>query len=185
NGRCVIIEYSDLPGDLAKRTGPGGRLFLWAGSPAIHFFDLDFLARVTDGPTPMPFHVARKKVPHLDESGREVQPRKENALKFERFIFDALPMAERWTVVEASRREEFVPLKNATGADSPEEVKQALSNVAADWLRAAGAAVPTRGEDAAVPLEVSPLFALDAAELAAKVGPGTVIDGPTYLGDKE
>jgi UDP-N-acetylglucosamine/UDP-N-acetylgalactosamine diphosphorylase len=94
-------------------------------------------------------------------------------------------MAERWTVVEASRREEFVPLKNATGADSPEEVKQALSNVAADWLRAAGAAVPTRGEDAAVPLEVSPLFALDAAELAAKVGPGTVIDGPTYLGDKE
>lgn len=185
NGRCVIIEYSDLPGDLAKRTGPGGRLFLWAGSPAIHFFDLDFLARVTDGPTPMPFHVARKKVPYLDASGREVRPEKENALKFERFIFDALPLAERWTVVEASRREEFVPLKNATGADSPEEVKQALSNVAADWLRAAGAAVPTRGEDAAVPLEVSPLFALDAAELAAKVGPGTVIDGPTYLGDKE
>jgi UDP-N-acetylglucosamine/UDP-N-acetylgalactosamine diphosphorylase len=185
NGRCVIIEYSDLPGDLAKRTGPDGRLFLWAGSPAIHFFDLDFLARVTDGPTPMPFHVARKKVPHLDESGQEVQPQKENALKFERFIFDALPLAERWTVVEASRREEFVPLKNATGADSPEEVRQALSNVAADWLRAAGAQVPMRGEDAAVPLEVSPLFALDAAELAAKVPAGTVVSGPAYFGGKD
>ncbi len=29
-----------------------------------------------------------------------IEPDKENALKFERFIFDVLPLAERWTVVE-------------------------------------------------------------------------------------
>src|SRR5207247_2175484 len=92
----------------------------------------------------LPFHVARKKVPYLDEAGTVQQPAKENALKFEMFIFDVLPLAERWTVVETGRREEFEPLKNATGPDSPQTVKQALSNLAADWLEKAGVKVPRR-----------------------------------------
>ena len=119
----------------------------------------------------MPFHVARKKVPYLDEAGQTgAAASKENALKFERFIFDVLPLAERWAVVETSRREEFAPLKNATGADSPEAVKQAISDLAADWLEAAGVTVPKRPDgEAAVALEISPLFALDAEEFAAKV----------------
>jgi UDP-N-acetylglucosamine/UDP-N-acetylgalactosamine diphosphorylase len=183
DGRCTIIEYSDLPADLARQTDERGRLRLWAGSPAIHIFDLDFLAHVTEGASRIPFHVARKKVPHLDEAGRPFRPEKENALKFERFIFDVLPLAERWAVVETSRREEFVPLKNATGSDTPEEVRQALSDLAADWLGKAGVTVPRRPDGAAaVPLEVSPLFALDAAELDARVRPGTVIEGPRYFG---
>ncbi len=138
DGRCTIIEYSDLPDELAHQTDATGRLRLWAGNPAIHWFDIDFLDRVTRSPHGMPFHVARKKVPYLDASGIVVQPQKENALKFERFIFDVLPLAERWTVVETVRHQEFVPLKNATGPDSPETVAQALSNQAADWLAAAG-----------------------------------------------
>ena len=86
------------------------------------------------------------------------------------FIFDVLPLAERWTVVETSRREEFVPLKNASGPDSPETVRQAQSDLAADWLERAGVAVPRKADgSAAVPLEISPLFALDAEELARKV----------------
>jgi UDP-N-acetylglucosamine/UDP-N-acetylgalactosamine diphosphorylase len=182
DGRCTIIEYSDLPKDLAAAVDESGRLRLWAGSPAIHFFDVDFLTRITQGTNQIPFHLARKKAPYLDDAGRVVQPDKENALKFERFIFDALPLAERWTVVETSWREEFQPLKNATGADSPETVRQGLSDLAADWLEAAGVKVPRRSDGgAAFPLEVSPLFALDASELAAKVKPGTVIDGARYF----
>jgi UDP-N-acetylglucosamine/UDP-N-acetylgalactosamine diphosphorylase len=99
------------------------------------------------------------------------------------FIFDALPMADHWTVVETSRREEFEPLKNATGPDSPATVAQAQSDLAADWLRGAGVSVPLKEDGhAAVALEVSPLFALDAAELAKKVDCGLKIEGPTYLG---
>src|SRR5262249_4393703 len=106
-----------------------------------------------------------------------------NALKFEMFIFDALPLAERWTVVETGRREEFEPLKNAEGRDSPASVRQALSNQAGDWLERAGVRGPRPGNgDAAVPLEVSPRLALDAAELGAKVDRGLRIAGPTYLG---
>ena len=129
-----MIEYSDLPLEMAQQTDDNGRLRLWAGSPAIHFFDVDFLTRMTTGAGLIPLHVARKKVPYLDEQGRTVKPQAENALKFEHFIFDVLPLADRWAVVETSRREEFAPLKNATGDDSPETTKQAISDLAGDWL---------------------------------------------------
>jgi UDP-N-acetylglucosamine/UDP-N-acetylgalactosamine diphosphorylase len=184
DGRCTIIEYSDLPKALGEQRGPDGKLLLWAGSPAIHFFDVDFLERITRGPAGLPFHVARKKVPHLDAEGRLVQPEKENALKFEMFIFDVLPMAERWCVVETSHREDFAPLKNATGADSPESVERAISTLTADWLERAGVKVPRQpGGAPAFALEVSPLFALDAEEFAAKVPALTRVDGPRFFGE--
>jgi len=140
------------------------------------------LARMTQGRARIPFHVARKKVPYLDDAGTLVQPTQENALKFEMFIFDVLPLAERWTVVETSRREEFVPLKNATGADSPDSVRQAMSNLAGDWLASAGIAVPRRPNgEVAVPLEISPRFAVDVEELAQKVDRKLQVSGPLYL----
>jgi UDP-N-acetylglucosamine/UDP-N-acetylgalactosamine diphosphorylase len=183
DGRCTIIEYSDLPPELARQTDDQGRLQLWAGNPAIHLFAVDFLRRVTRGETRLPFHVARKKVPHLDETGQSINPDKENALKFEMFIFDALPMADRWVVVESSRREEFAPVKNATGVDSPATAKQAISDLAADWLTHAGVQVTRDAEGTVSPgLEISPLFALDAAELATKVKEGSVVAAPTYFG---
>jgi UDP-N-acetylglucosamine/UDP-N-acetylgalactosamine diphosphorylase len=140
---------------------------------------------VTRGPHQIPFHVARKKVSYLDEAGMVRQPSEENALKFEMFIFDVLPLAERWTIVETSRREEFMPLKNASGPDSPESVRQAISNRAGDWLAGAGVVVPRRPDGAvAVPLEISPLFALDPEELARKVDGSLKIQGPLYLSDE-
>jgi UDP-N-acetylglucosamine/UDP-N-acetylgalactosamine diphosphorylase len=183
DGRCGMIEYSDLPAEMARQTDAHGQLRFRAGSPAIHIFDLDFLKRVTSSAEGMPFHIARKKVPYVNEKGEPAEPQKENALKFEMFIFDALPQAERWTIVETSRREEFEPLKNATGPDSPETVRRAMSNLAAEWLERAGVKVPRKANgDAAVPLEISPLYALDADELAGKVDRGMRIEAATYLG---
>lgn len=183
DGRCSIIEYSDLPRELGRATEPNGELRFRTGSPAIHIFDVDFLARVLKGAARIPFHVARKKVPYLAADGKTtVQPEKENALKFEMFIFDALPRADRWAVVETPRREEFEPLKNATGPDSPATVKQAMSDLAADWLEYAGAKVPRNPDGhAAVPLEISPAYAWCAEELAKKVTRGTEIKTATYF----
>ena len=39
DGRPQVIEYSDLPPELAERREPEGRLELWAGSIAIHLFE--------------------------------------------------------------------------------------------------------------------------------------------------
>lgn len=182
DGRCSIIEYSDLPRELGRQTEPNGELRFRVGSPAIHIFDVDFLARVLRGDSRIPFHVARKKVPYLGADGKTVQPEKENALKFEMFIFDALPRAERWAVVETTRREEFEPLKNATGPDSPETVKRAISDLAADWLQQAGVSVPRTGDGhAAVALEISPLYAWRPEELAKKLPRTLKVAGDTYL----
>jgi UDP-N-acetylglucosamine/UDP-N-acetylgalactosamine diphosphorylase len=182
SGRCTMIEYSDLPEHLARQTEHQGRLRIWAGSPAIHIFAVDFLKRITRGGLQIPFHVARKRVSFVDDRGNLVEPAEENALKFEMFIFDVLPLAERWTVVQTSRCEEFVPLKNATGPDSAATVRQALSNLAGDWLDKAGVAVPRQPNgDTSVPIEISPLYALDAAELAAKLPRGLRVEGPLYL----
>ncbi len=140
DGRCSIIEYSDLPESLGAKCTAEGKLWIWAGSPAIHIFDMAFLERMTSQGVRIPFHIARKKVPYLDKEGRLVQPECENALKFERFIFDLLPLADRCLLVETSRREEFMPLKNGSGSDSPETVRQAISNLYASWLEKVGVA---------------------------------------------
>ncbi len=183
DGQCSIIEYSDLPETLARQTDADNGLRFRVGNSAVHVFDVDFLKSVTAGEMRIPFHLARKKVPHWSEHGKFVEPTTENALKFEMFIFDMLPLAQRWTVVEMDRQAEFHPVKNATGADSPASVRQALCNLAGAWLEQASVTVPRAANgDVAVPLEISPLFALDAGELRSKVSPQTRISGPTYFG---
>src|SRR5262249_34738139 len=102
DGRCSIIEYSDMPEAMARQTDGSGQLRFRAGSPAIHLFDAEFLCRVTQGATRIPYHVARKKVPFWDGS-QTVTPATENALKFELFVFDSLPLAERWLAVATTR----------------------------------------------------------------------------------
>jgi UDP-N-acetylglucosamine/UDP-N-acetylgalactosamine diphosphorylase len=175
NGRCGLIEYSDMPPQLAAARESNGTLRFRAGNPAIHLFELVFLKRVIRE-AGLPYHVARKAVPHYDHETRQVvTPKEPNALKFERFIFDALPLADRWLAVETPRAEEFSPLKNATGADSPDTVREHQIALFTNWLERAG--VATHGHA----VEVSPLFALDADELRQKLPTGLKITGPTHL----
>jgi len=174
DGRLSMIEYSDLPDELATAVDSQGRLRIRAGNPAIHIFDVAFLQRVTAGAADgLPFHLARKKVPYWDPAtGLIVQPETENALKFERFIFDVLPLAARHAAVFTSRREEFAPLKNAAGPDSPETVRRAIRDLAADWLVSAGASVSP--SDA---VEISPLAALEPWDLLGRYAPGATVSG--------
>ncbi len=181
-GTPQVIEYSDLPASLAERREADGRLELWAGSIAVHILERSFIERLVHGSTRLPFHRAIKKVEFLDETGGPVKPSSPNAVKFERFIFDALPLAERWAMVETDRSIEFEPLKNATGSDSPASVRQRMTENFADWLESAGATV-SRRSDGTIPffIEISPLFALDGSELKSKIEPGMVVDGPLSL----
>lgn len=177
DGKCGIVEYSDLPKELAAEREPSGELRYRAGNPAIHVFSVGFLERVTSGAGRLGFHVARKKVPHWNPmTGEQVSPTSENALKFELFVFDALPLAEKWLAVSVRREDEFAPLKNADGADSPATCRELQIARAVRWLASAGVSVP-----AGIPVEVSPRFALTAAELAAKIPTGFTVAGPTVV----
>lgn len=184
DGRLQLIEYSDLQQleGLAERRTADGSLFIWAGSIAVHIFDVSFLRRLAVNGALLPFHRAVKKVPSLDREGQLVKPAEANAVKFEMFVFDALPLARQPLVVETSRREEFEPLKNADGDNSPATVRQAMSDLFAGWLRAAGVEVPRRPDGAAaVAVEIGPLLALDAEEFKARNLRLEPVTGPLLL----
>jgi UDP-N-acetylglucosamine/UDP-N-acetylgalactosamine diphosphorylase len=131
-----VIEYSDLPESAAKLTNPDGSLKIWAGSIAVHVFNTELMQREADNAASLPFHFAKKKVPFVDlQSGERIQPETENAVKFERFIFDLLPSAENAAVVEIDPPHHYAPLKNAPGStsDCPETVKEAIAAVYDQW----------------------------------------------------
>jgi UDP-N-acetylglucosamine/UDP-N-acetylgalactosamine diphosphorylase len=181
DGRLRIIEYSDLhplADEIVERRTPDGRPVFWAGNTAIHVFDLAFLERAGSTAAALPFHVAHKAVPYVDATGRLVEPREPNAIKFERFIFDLLPEAQRAIVVEVDARRAFGPVKNAPGEalDTPESVQAQLIALHTGWLRSAGVQVAD-----GVPVEISPLFAQNEQELAARVRPGMTVTQARYF----
>jgi UDP-N-acetylglucosamine/UDP-N-acetylgalactosamine diphosphorylase len=178
DGRTHIIEYSDLPDDAAARTDPDGELSLWAGNIAVHVLDLDFLAMSSREAGGLPFHRAIKQVPYLRDDGVLEKPVAPNAIKYERFVFDLLPLAERTMVVEGDAKDVFAPVKNAEGAatDTPTSTRQALSSQHKRWLEQAGVAV-----NPGVKVEINPHWALDAEEVRMKIQKPSQILVDTYF----
>ena len=183
--RFVVVEYSDLPMEMQQERDENGNLRFVAGSIAIHLLDREFVSRVAQGEGQLPFHRADKKVPTISSHGEPVKPETPNGIKFELFVFDALPFAKNPLILETSREDEFSPVKNAEGADSPQTCRDDQLRQFARWANAAGADVET--DDTGLPpfaFEVSPLFATDAesfaqswAQLETKptIGEGTVL----------
>jgi UDP-N-acetylglucosamine/UDP-N-acetylgalactosamine diphosphorylase len=177
-GRLMVIEYSDLPDEVARRRRPDGSLEIWAGSIAVHVIDTPFLQRMAGRADALPFHIAQKKVAHVDSAGRRIEPEEPNAIKFERFIFDLIPWAHDAIVVEVDPAEGFAPPKNASRQkqDTPETVKAQMVALHRNWLRQAGIEVAD-----GVDVEIGPLWAADVDELAGKIRPGTRVTEPTYF----
>ncbi len=181
DGKLEVIEYTEMPRHLTEARDAAGRLRFWAGSIAIHLFQVDFLLRIA-AEACLPWHRADKKIP-IWRQGQVHHPDNPNGIKFETFIFDALPFARNSMALEVAREEEFAPLKNATGEDSVASCQRAISARFGRWLAAAGARLPHAqdGELAAM-VEISPLYALDAAELAKKIRGGIKLERMLALG---
>jgi UDP-N-acetylglucosamine/UDP-N-acetylgalactosamine diphosphorylase len=146
DGVAQIIEYSDLPMELMEARDDSGALAYSAGSPAIHVISVGLVERLTASSNALPFHRAVKKVAHLTESGDLAKPETQNAIKLERFIFDALPRAAQPMVLEAARENEFAPVKNAEGEDSPLTCRTAMQEKFAGWLTRRGIDVPRKAD---------------------------------------
>jgi UDP-N-acetylglucosamine/UDP-N-acetylgalactosamine diphosphorylase len=169
DGVLQVIEYSDLPDALAKQTNDNGSLKFNAGSIAIHALRVSFIERLTaGGRLELPWHRAEKKVPFVDQTGRSVKPDKPNAVKLEQFVFDAIPLARNAIVYETDRGEEFSPVKNAEGTDSPATSRRDQVRRAARWLKSARVEVPMKDGEPAIMLEISPLFATSDKQLAER-----------------
>ncbi|MFK5920706.1 MAG: UDPGP type 1 family protein [Verrucomicrobiota bacterium] len=154
-----VIEYSDLAQELQQQTDPDGALRFRAGSIAVHIFHRELVEKLggNSGEGNLPFHVAHKKNSSLDENGQLVEA---PAIKFEMFIFDALPFAENPLILEALRESEFSPVKNARGSDSPESSRNDQLRQFARWFKANGINLNTDGNGIPeIKIEVSPQFA--------------------------
>jgi UDP-N-acetylglucosamine/UDP-N-acetylgalactosamine diphosphorylase len=167
-GRTVVIEYSDLPRAMQEEVEPAGGLRYVAGSIAIHLLDREFIRRMATGADALPFHRADKKIPCVDAAGRAVKPEKPNGVKFELFVFDALPFARNPVIIETDRADDFSPVKNAEGLDSPRTCADDQVRQFARWAKGVGAelAVDASGLPPFA-FEVSPLFGYDEDSFAA------------------
>jgi UDP-N-acetylglucosamine/UDP-N-acetylgalactosamine diphosphorylase len=185
DGKITVIEYSDLPEELARQTREDGRLMFELGSIAIHIISRSFVERINKHGFSLPWHRALKKVPYLDESGNLIEPEQPNSIKLETFVFDALPLAEASVILAIERNDEFAPIKNAAGVDSLQSSQQLQIEKAARWIQKAGIDIP-RKDDGSVDalIEISPLYALDIEEFLQKrrllrpLKPGDIV----YLG---
>ena len=159
-GHFELIEYTEMTEEMNTRRTPSGELYFKFGSPAIHVFDRAFLE--AEAAKPMTLHLAHKKIPCVQADGKVVKPAEPNGYKFEKFIFDALPDAKSVACMAFDRTEEFSPVKNAEGKDSPATCKADLQ---AKWRRilsAAGVSIP-----AEMPIELDPLYALDSSDIVS------------------
>ena len=151
DGKVTVIEYSNLPDELAEQRTDDGELRFRAGSIALHAIQVAFVEKLNTRPSEsgssgasfaLPWNRAEKKVAHLDlTTGELIEPTEPNAVKLETFVFDALPMSETSIVYETDRIDEFAPIKNADSAegepenaDSPASSKRIQTERAARWL---------------------------------------------------
>lgn len=157
NGRIGVVEYSDLPQEKQYEKDEHGNLRYLAGSIAIHLFSTKFIASITKGDITLPFHVAKKSIPKYSPEGKI----NITGYKFEKFVFDALPLTEHNFILETIREEEFAPVKNKTGVDSVDTAQELMINLYKKWLIQKNITIPKVVEK----IEISPLLAVEPDDL--------------------
>jgi len=178
NNKPTVVEYSEIPIELMKKKDDNGELFLRAGHICINCFSISFLEKAASE-YKTKFHIAKKKIPTIDEKGNLFNPTKENGWKLEQFIFDPFEYSPNVFVFEVPREQEFSALKNPPGtkSDSPDSARQDLSNLHKSWVKNSGGSFKD-GEGEPL-LEISPLLSYDGEDL--EVVKGKEYQLPTYI----
>lgn len=122
NGKPGVVEYTEITDDLAEATDENGNLVFAESHINCNLFNVNAIKEVSS--KKLPYHSAHKKAKYIDENGELVVPEKPNAYKFESFIFDAFDMLNDMAILRVKREEEFAPVKNAEGNDSPETARK-------------------------------------------------------------
>nr|CAB3267418.1 UDP-N-acetylhexosamine pyrophosphorylase [Phallusia mammillata] len=195
DGVYQVVEYSEVSEDTACKKDKSGRLVFNAGNICNHYFTTDFLKKVCGSAEDLPHHVAKKKIPHVNENGAIIKPDKVNGIKMEKFVFDVFKYSKKFVVFDVPREDEFSPLKNAEGAasSSPTQARWALTSLHHRRIVAAGGRVEDssgcivdpqdcadKSKEYPISCEISPLLSYDGEGLAALVE-GKILKSPVYL----
>lgn len=155
NGLPSVLEYNEVPDSLLYQRNLQDELSLGLGNISIHMFRYDFIEEhAHEG---IPYHVALKKINYVDPNGKVITPNSPNAYKLERFIFDYFPLAEKVTILRVEREEEFAPVKNKRGMDSPFTARNQILSLHRKWIENSGVALTKLGLQNQS-IEISPLI---------------------------
>jgi UDP-N-acetylglucosamine/UDP-N-acetylgalactosamine diphosphorylase len=150
SSRPAVVEYTEVPDPILRQRDSGGELAFGLGNLSMHMFSFDFISRYAD--EDIPYHAAFKKISCVDANGDVVEPETPNAYKLERLIFDFFPKIEEMTVVKVVREEEFAPVKNKEGDDSPLTARKLVLQLHKKWLEDAGrSTIGLADEDIEIP----------------------------------
>ena len=122
NGKPSVIEYSEISEEMAAETTADGELKYGESHILCNLFNIKAIEKISK--MELPYHVAFKKAKYLDKDGNVVSPTEPNAYKFEAFLFDAFESLDDMAILRVKREDEFAPVKNAEGVDSPETARK-------------------------------------------------------------
>ena len=122
NNHPKVIEYSELPEKMAEEVDSNGELKYGESHIMCNLFTIDAIEEISK--QPLIYHSAKKKISYIDIDGKEIIPQEPNAYKFEAFIFDAFTFFDDIAILRGKREEDFAPVKNKEGVDSPKTAKE-------------------------------------------------------------
>lgn len=122
NGHPKVLEYSELPEEMAEETDMNGELKYGESHIMCNLYTIDAIEKISQ--EILMYHSAFKKNSYIDENGKEVIPEEPNSYKFESFIFDAFEFFDDIAILRGKREDDFAPIKNKEGADSPKTAKE-------------------------------------------------------------
>lgn len=122
NGHPKVIEYSELPKRMAEQRDRQGELKYGESHIMCNLYTIEAIEKISK--EPLIYHSAFKKNSYIDEDGNEVIPEEPNSYKFESFIFDAFEIFDDIAILRGKREDDFAPVKNKEGVDSPKTAKE-------------------------------------------------------------
>ncbi|MCL2050394.1 MAG: UTP--glucose-1-phosphate uridylyltransferase [Lachnospiraceae bacterium] len=121
DGRPSIVEYYDMTDELMDARDENGNPAYGFGVIMNYLFRVKNLDEILE--KKLEIHVVEKKIPHLDEDGKKVNPAEPNGYKYEMLALDMIHQLENCLPYEVEREYEFAPIKNQTGVDSVESAR--------------------------------------------------------------
>ena len=118
NGKPGVIEYSEIPESLIEEVDEHGELMYGESHIMCNLYTLDAIEKIAN--VELPYHSAHKKVDFMQEDANIFFAKEPNGYKYEAFIFDGFELFDDITLYRGKREEDFAPVKNAEGVDSPE-----------------------------------------------------------------
>ncbi len=122
NSHPKVIEYTELPTKMAEQRDRNGELKYGESHIMCNLYTIDAIEKISK--ETLIYHSAHKKNSYINEDGEEIVPSEPNSYKFESFIFDAFEFFDDIAILRGKREDDFAPVKNKEGVDSPKTAKE-------------------------------------------------------------